>query len=124
MQKDRKARLRAGNDCETATLRIQNLANAREKGRYTVRENRTDANPNASQAKRTLSRTDANPNEWQKDGAGLVSEWQERGGMTMKKQWHERTLPQKIASTAVWMLMIPAVVVAQIVRGKKVPRGK
>ena len=42
----------------------------------------------------------------------------------MKKQWHERTLLQKIASTAVWMLMIPAVVVAQIVRGKKVPRGK
>ena len=67
---------------------------------------------------------DVHQNEWQEDGANLARGWQESEGIAMKKQWHERTLPQKIASTAVWMLMIPAVVVAQIVRGKKVPRGK
>ena len=34
------------------------------------------------------------------------------------------SLPQKIARTAVWMLVIPAVVVVQAIRGQKEPRIK
>lgn len=43
----------------------------------------------------------------------------------MAKKWNERSLPQKVASTAVWMLVLPAVVVVQLVRnGKASMRAK
>ena len=41
--------------------------------------------------------------------------------MKNKTNWAQKSLPYKIASTAVWMIVIPAVVIAGIIRGDKKP---
>ena len=41
--------------------------------------------------------------------------------MKDKANWAQRSIPYKIASTAVWMIVVPAVVIAGVIRGKKTP---
>lgn len=42
----------------------------------------------------------------------------------MAREWNKASLTKRIAGAAVWMIVLPAVVIAQIIRGQKKPQGK